>query len=466
MSSYVDLIDETICALITAPGPAGISVLRVSGPKALLYVKQHCSFVPDSPESHKVYFGNFIAKDKDIVDEVLVTYFAKGRSFTGDETLEISTHGGFFASNRALMELSVTGCRPAERGEFSFRAFYNGKIDLVQAEGILSIIESKSDVSRSLAVRQLKGHLSQNINVIEDGLIQVLAQLEASIDFSTEDITPHSLAEIKSQLSATDAHVQKLLASYKRGKVIHDGINIVIAGPPNAGKSSIYNMVLGQNKAIVTDIPGTTRDLLESTYKDFGLPVQLIDSAGLREAQDSVEKIGIEKTRAALFEADTVFYTSDITKVGSEDLRFLEPIKEKCYFIFNKMDLSTDIQGDQAKVLRLLASQLDIQDGQRVVYLSTKNNYGFQELKLAIEKVSLVDVVNDEAMITQYRHFDNLTKCSEHLNHAIQLCSEAGSYDLIALEAQVALKEVFDLLGKEFDQQVLDRVFKQFCIGK
>jgi tRNA modification GTPase len=466
MSSYVDLVDETICALITAPGPSGISVLRVSGPKALLYTRQHCSFLPNNPESHKVYFGNFMGKDGELVDEVLVTYFAKGRSFTGDETLEVSTHGGFFPSHRALMELTGTGCRPAERGEFSFRSFYNGKIDLLQAEGILSIIESKSDTARAVAVRQLKGNLSHTLHGIEEGLINVLAQLEAAIDFSTEDIQPSSLTEIATQLLDLDGTVQELLLSYKRGKVIHDGVNIVIAGPPNAGKSSIYNVVLGQNKAIVTDTPGTTRDLLESSYKDLGLPIQLMDSAGLREAEDSVEKIGIEKTRDALKAADAVFFTLDMSKYRDQDLRFLEPIKQKCLFIFNKLDLCLDSQVERDKAIAYLGEQLNIHDMDRLIFVSAKNSTGIQELRVAIQKVSLVDINNNEAVITQYRHFDNLSKCSEHMKRAISLCKSGDSYDLIALETQICLKEIFSLLGKEFNDQVLDQVFKKFCLGK
>lgn len=463
--SYVDLIDETICALITAPGPSGISVLRVSGPKALVYAKKHCSFIPDEPESHKVYFGNFKASDGEIVDEVLVTYFKKGKSFTGDETIEISTHGGFFPSNRALMELTSSGCRPAERGEFSFRAFYNGKLDLVQAEGILSLINSKSDMARGLAVRQLKGNLSNSISEIEEGLIYVLAQLEAAIDFSTEDIQPASLVDVKNRFGSLDKKVQQLVASYKRGKVIHDGINIIIAGPPNAGKSSIYNQILGQNKAIVTNLPGTTRDLLESTYRDLGLPIQLIDSAGLRESSDVVEKLGIEKTKETLLKSDTVFYTLDITDYSNHDLRLVKDISDRVYFVFNKMDLSEDIQGDKDKAAQWILSHLDIQMD-KLLFVSVENGYGFQELKLAIQKASLLDMNSDEATITQYRHFDNLTKCSEHLNNAISLCDREESYDLIALEAQLSLKEVFSLLGREYNEQVLDLIFKQFCLGK
>lgn len=463
--SYVDLIDETICALITAPGPSGISVLRVSGPKALVYVKKHCSFIPENPESHKVYFGNFKASDGEIIDEVLVTYFKKGKSFTGDETLEISTHGGFFPSNRTLMELTSSGCRPAERGEFSFRAFYNGKVDLVQAEGILSLINSKSDMARGLAIRQLKGNLSNAISGIEEGLIYVLAQLEAAIDFSTEDIQPASLADVKSKFENLNLKVQEMLASYKRGKVIHDGINIIIAGPPNAGKSSIYNQILGQNKAIVTNLPGTTRDLLESTYKDLGLPIQLIDSAGLRESSDVVEKLGIEKTKETLLKSDTVFYTLDLTDYSKHDLSLVKNISDRVYFVFNKVDLSSDIQNDKALATQWILSQVDTQVD-RLLFVSAENGYGFQELKLAIQKASLLDMNSDEATITQYRHFDNLSKCSEHLENAISLCDREESYDLIALEAQLSLKEVFSLLGKEYNEQVLDLIFKQFCLGK
>ena len=245
--SYVDFVEDTICALITAPGLSGISVIRVSGSLALSLVRSFCGFLPTSPESHKIYFGNFKA-GADIIDEVLVSYFANGKSFTGDETIEISTHGGYSAANRVLSELLGAGGRGAERGEFSFRSFFNGKMDLVQAEGVLSIINSRTDQARDIAVKQLKGHLSEHLNSLEDKLIQVMAQLEASIDFSTEDIDPYSLKEMSGLLESAISDCEKLVTSFKKGRVISTGIKATLAGPVNVGKSSLYNSLLRQEK--------------------------------------------------------------------------------------------------------------------------------------------------------------------------------------------------------------------------
>lgn len=228
--SYVDLVEETICALVTAPGLAGISIVRVSGPRALEIVKKHCSFLPQEIESHRAYFGKFKSQGE-LIDECLITYFAHGRSFTGDETLELSLHGGYSCAHRVLTDLQLSGCRSAERGEFSFRAFYNGKIDLVQAEAIHSLIKSKSDLSRSQAIKQLSGRVSQKLNSIETQLIQILAQLEASIDFSTEDIEPYSFEKMKALLADTIPLVDELVAGYQKGRVLNEGLQVVLAGP-------------------------------------------------------------------------------------------------------------------------------------------------------------------------------------------------------------------------------------------
>jgi tRNA modification GTPase len=474
--SYVDLVDETICALVTAPGLSGISVVRVSGPRALEIVKKHCSFLPEAPESHRAYFGKFkTLKDSslELIDECLVTYFAQGKSFTGDETLELSLHGGHSCAHRVLSDLQLSGCRAAERGEFSFRAFYNGKIDLVQAEAIHSLIKSRSDLSRSQAIKQLSGRVSQKLNTIESQLIQVLAQLEASIDFSTEDIEPYSFEKMKELIATTLPLVEELVLGYEKGRILSEGLQVVLAGAPNSGKSSLYNAILGDEKAIVSEVPGTTRDFLETPMTEFSLPIRLVDTAGLRETTEVVELEGIKRTQGKLQNADIVFYLLDGLNPQSWDLAPLVGASsyiDKTTFLLTKSDKALDNHAllEQARIFlkNSLGHELGTQSEYSIHSVSSLNGDGLQVVRDKIKNISLVDIHHDESVITQHRQFIHLNTCRISLENALDLLKKTSSYDLVALEVQTALREVFHLLGKEFDEQVLDQVFKQFCIGK
>ena len=477
--SYVDLVEETICALVTAPGLSGISVVRVSGPRALEIVKKHCSFLPQTIESHRAYFGKFkSAKDNvsELIDECLVTYFAEGKSFTGDETLELSLHGGHSCAHRVLSDLQLSGCRAAERGEFSFRAFYNGKIDLVQAEAIHSLIKSRSDLSRSQAIKQLSGRVSQKLNTIETQLIQILAQLEASIDFSTEDIEPYSFEKMKELLVNTLPLVDELVLGYEKGRILSEGLQVVLAGAPNSGKSSLYNAILGDEKAIVSEVPGTTRDFLETPMTEFSLPIRLIDTAGLRDTNEIVEVEGIKRTQAKLQNADVIFYLLDSLNPQSWDLSPLmgsSSYIDKTVFLLTKSDRIIEAGNMLSKAHDFLSSQLSqvtthlcIQKEYPIHLVSSVNGDGLQVVRDKIKNISLVDINHDESVITQHRQFIHLNNCKTSMHNALELLNKTSSYDLVALEIQTALREVFNLLGKEFDEQVLDQVFKQFCIGK
>ena len=262
--SYLNRDDDTICAVSTARGTGGISVVRVSGSQSLEIVRKLCSFLPESCTSHKIYYGFLREYQGDsLVDEVLVSYFAKGRSFTGEQTLEISIHGGDFLSQKIVCELQKSGARAAERGEFTYRAFMNGRIDLPQAEGVLAMIESRSQQSATLALKQLKGELSTRFSRIEDQLVWILAHLEASIDFSSEDIQYTSREELIQHGQKLQAEVRQILSTYKYGRQIKEGVDIAIVGEPNVGKSSLLNTLLGDNRALVSSRPGTTRDYIE-----------------------------------------------------------------------------------------------------------------------------------------------------------------------------------------------------------
>ncbi|MCB9072659.1 MAG: tRNA uridine-5-carboxymethylaminomethyl(34) synthesis GTPase MnmE [Bdellovibrionaceae bacterium] len=466
MSRYVDLVDDTICAIITAPGKAGVSVHRVSGPSALKISQKISPKFPKAPESHRAYFLQLMDRNGHPIDEALVTYFSQGKSFTGDETVEISTHGGPAIANKLLAELVHFGCRPAERGEFSFRAFYNGKIDLVQAEGILGLVNSETEAARKMSLRQLKGHLSSTLHVIEETIIRVLAQLEASIDFSTEDIEPFSLQQIQELIEKGVSLVTPLVESFQRGRVISEGLRVVICGPPNAGKSSLYNAILGTDRAIVSATPGTTRDFIETTYRDFGLPIKIVDTAGLRETQDEIEEQGIQRSVRQIEDADLALIILDGSDYANKVVRLPTPLPNQTILVFNKMDLVSNGEQFKEQVRDYPKTMLDIQQDTPIFFCSIKKDEGIKQITKKLEELCLVDVDQNESLITQYRQADHLEKALLGLKKAHQLITQTTSYDLIAIDMQESLHAIYAVLGKEFDDQVLDRVFKEFCIGK
>lgn len=301
---------QTICAVSTPSGIGGISVLRLSGGQAVEIAREFCRFIPKHPESHRAYYGH-LTQGEEVVDEVVCTFFQKGKSFTGEDTFEISCHGNPIICQEILSLFVSRGARLANRGEFTYRAFMNGRIDLVQAESVLSLIESQSKISARQSLRQLQGRLSEDLEVVEDRLIWCLAHMEASIDFSTEGIEVVDYTELNAKLTLILNEVNRLIQSYQTGKILKDGYQLVFAGLPNVGKSSLLNLLIEEDRAIVTDIPGTTRDLVEASFFVDGIKIQIVDTAGLRDSVDVVEKIGIEKSRQAQRHADGILYVFD-----------------------------------------------------------------------------------------------------------------------------------------------------------
>ncbi len=335
---------DTICAISTAPGVGGIAVLRVSGEKAFSVVKSICAFLPGNPESHRVYYGflnTFEANEN--IDEVLVTYFKKGRSFTGEETLEISCHGGEYLSQKILNELRKSGARLAEKGEFTYRAFMQGNLDLVQAESVLALIESQSKESANLALRQLKGELSDVFSQLEEDLLWTAANLEANIDYASEDIVVATQDVIDSRLQKVKRTISEMLFSYEKGRIAREGLQVALAGKPNVGKSSLLNLLIEQDRAIVTDQPGTTRDTVEAKIRIGGTTVNLVDTAGLRETSDIIEQAGIDKANIAHKESDLVIFLIDLSKpLCREEVESLNGLKNKNLIIaLNKLDIAT-----------------------------------------------------------------------------------------------------------------------------
>lgn len=473
----LDRDNDTICAIATAPGNGGIAVLRLSGKAALEVGQKLCPFLPSKPDSHRVYYG-FLEKldpdsdEKKKLDEVLVTYFAEGRSFTGEETLEVSCHGGRFLSSLILQELLSAGARLAQPGEFTYRAFMNQRIDLVQAEAVLELVHSENAPAAQLALRQLEGGFSAELKEIKEELTLGLAHLEANIDFSSEDIQIASNDSIKERLLFAQVKLDALIAQYKLGRRTKEGLSLILIGEPNAGKSSLLNALVKEEKAIVTEVPGTTRDIVEGVLEVDGLPVKLIDTAGFRETDDPVEVIGIKRMKEYLPRADFVFVLVDgsLPKLLALDLVKKSVSADKIIVGFSKSDL---FESDQEKELRELVKEglgqetFNTLSGQgRLISFSSVSGVGLSELLGFLrEEVGKASELRSTGLIN-VRHFELLTKAHSFVNEGIAALGKDESPELVAEEFHSALRCVYEILGERFDDQVMDRVFKEFCLGK
>jgi tRNA modification GTPase len=470
---------DTICAISTPSGVGGIHVVRISGDKALKIVRQSAPFLPASIESHRVYFGTLVWDliQQDFIDEVLVTFFRQGHSFTGEETVEISCHGSPFIANRILKVLLRDGARMADRGEFTYRSFINGKLDLVQAESVLSLIESESHKSSQIALNQLKGGLSHDLRDVESNILALLARLEISIDFTAEDVEIISKEDICHRLRLINQPIFKLLETFKLGSKIQSGFEVVLIGEPNVGKSSLLNRILAEDRAIVTEIPGTTRDLIQEQIMIKGVKVSLIDSAGIRDTSDVVEKIGVNRTRGAIEKADLVLAVFDSQNPRLDELQEELPlVMSKVVFVGNKIDLIDDSQ--KAKILADLQvllmrlnkfqNPLELEPfiRERCIFVSSLVSESRDQMIRTIESHLDTGSFGDEAVLSQARHFENLQRASECFSRAAELANEGSSPEFLALEVKEGLIRIQETLGERFDDQVLDRVFSEFCIGK
>lgn len=461
---------DTICAPITPPGFGGVCVLRLSGASSERLIKQICPFLPDNLTSHRVYYGILTGLNKEDIDEVLVTFFEKGRSFTGDMTFEISCHGSPVLTSKIANALIQLGARLAEPGEFTYRAFINGRIDLIQAESVLSLIESRSEQSAKLSLRQLKGELSKELLSIEDRLIWVLAQVEANIDYATEDIIVESDQTLAFELRKILDQLINLLNGYRYGKSLREGVFVTLVGEPNVGKSSLLNSILAEERAIVTEVPGTTRDVIEGEVIYKGVPLIIQDTAGLRETDDIVEKLGIGKTQQAVEKSDCVLHILDVQR-GVEDLKNRLSLFKKDhphFIVFNKCDLLTeqDFLIYRNNVLESLALFLTPSDLKRVLWVSALESHSSKEILNEI--VGFLKPVHAEGslIVIQQRHYELLSKMRSSVEQGLEVIQNQLSSEFLAFELQAAILGIHEILGKEFDDQVMDRVFKDFCLGK
>jgi len=462
MVKYTDLVSDTICSQITPGGYSGVSVIRVSGPETLQVLHKICPSLDGKVETHRVQLVELVDPNtKEKLDSVLLTYFTEGRSFTGDHVVEISCHGNPLLVQNIISLLLSLGCRLAERGEFSFRAFYNGKLDLVQSESINQLIHSSTRQASKVALGQLGGGLSETFKELESRLLQVLGQLEASIDFSEADIETEPYDDCILKVKVLISKVEELISSYDIGKNLMSRWNVTLAGETNVGKSSLFNSLFQKDIAIVSSQPGTTRDIVSQDTFLGNHSIQFFDTAGLRETPGEIEKLGIAKTKSAVGAASLILWVFDATtNFPKSDLKISD--SQSVIFVANKIDLL-----DPAKRVQLSESFKDLAEGRHCLFVSAQTGDGIEDLKsLITETLSGHNSESPAEVVSQARHYDHLVKIHVYIEEGLALLNRGESPDLISQEFQGALQELNSLLGKDYDDEVLDTIFREFCLGK
>jgi tRNA modification GTPase len=458
------ILDDTIAAISTPLGEGGIGVVRISGKDSIKIADKifRGKITPSRMESHTVHYGEVIdCQTEEVIDQVLLTVFRAPKSYTTEDLVEISCHGGYLVLSKVLEQALNSGARLAEPGEFTLRAFVNGRIDLSQAEAVAELIRSKTDLGHKLALRHLKGDLSERINSYRDKLIDILARLEVEIDFSDEDIEPLDKNKILNEIESIEKDLESLLATYHDGKILREGLNVVIIGKPNVGKSSLLNALLKEDRAIVTPIPGTTRDII-SEYANFkGIPVRLVDTAGYRISKDTIELEGIRRTKIEMSEADIILLVIDDSQdVGTEDLELERQIRNSQYFIvFNKIDITSKNMTKK--------NEEKIPDRTKVRVSALKGE-GIENLKEMIVSCSLT-LKKDQTqsvMLSSLRHKDALTRAKRSLSLAKDSINKNISPEFVALDLKAALDAIGEVIGKTVTDDILNKIFSEFCIGK
>lgn len=458
------LLQDTITAIATPFGTAGVGMIRVSGPQALEIARS--IFQPahaNCPwETHHLYHGDIISADgKTILDDALISFMKRPHSFTGEDVLEINCHGNPLIMKAILSELVALGCRLARPGEFSQRAFFNNRIDLSQAEALASMIAAKSAKACAIGLAQLKGSLTKEIDNLRTLLIGALAGIELAIDF-TDDVAAGDIPQLPPQIDLAALRLQSLLASYHTAKIYTEGINVVITGKPNVGKSSLLNTLTGRKKAIVTDIPGTTRDLITDMINIQGVPVNLVDTAGIREPKDAIEKEGIKLVWENLANADVVIILLDGSKpITVEDKEILQKNKNGTILIaINKTDLP------RAWETGTIAGLLP-QDA-KIINISAKFGTELEELKNIIvdscQSKNYIDAGG--VMITNMRHKIALEKALTNVLMAKNNILNGRSPEFAAFDLREALDNLDEITGRKINDEILDKIFSSFCIGK
>ncbi len=456
---------DTIAAIATAPGTGGIGIVRISGPDALSLLST--LFVPHRPQSsfisHRLYYGRVVNESGQVLDEALAVYMRSPHTYTREDVVELHCHGSYVVLQEVLRTVFSLGARPAQSGEFTKRAFLGGRIDLTRAEAVVDLLQAQTPKSAQLAAHQLQGELFERLELIRDELVNILALLEVAIDFPDEDveIVQHEQVVLRLQ-SAVLLPLEQLLAMADQGKIIRDGVKIVLAGRPNAGKSSLLNVLLREERALVTPQPGTTRDTIEERFVIRGIPVHLIDTAGIRQHQDPIEAMGIERARQKMRQADLVLLLVDASAgCAAPERELFQSISDKpTIVVINKCDL---VDGHQ------VANLANSFPKNPVVPISAKKQQGISELQEAIYQRVVgdgADLCEQMTCAPNTRHRAILTQtlaAGQRLETALR---DHAPVDLLAIEVQSALDYLGDITGLTTTEDVLDVIFSKFCIGK
>lgn len=450
-------MNDTICAISTALGVGAISIIRVSGDEAIDIVNKIFDKDLTKKESHTINYGH-IVYNGEIIDEVMVSIMKSPKTFTKEDIVEINSHGGVAVTNKVLEILLLEGARLAEPGEFTKRAFLNGRIDLVEAESIMDLIESKTETSRKLAISGMEGKVSKLVKNIIDNLVKVNANIEVNIDYPEyEDIEIVTKEKIEEMSKYINKELTKLLNESENGKLIKDGINTLILGRPNVGKSSILNKLIEEDKAIVTSVAGTTRDIVEGQIRVNGILLNIIDTAGVRETEDIVEKIGVEKSLSLVNDADLIILVfNNNEKLTDEDKKLLEYTKEKKRIIvINKIDLENNLDISNLK-------------NERIVKVSALKDSGIENLKNEINDMFNLEEINlgDFTYLSNSRQISLVKKAVEISKNLEDVLNNDVPIDLLEIDIKEICEILGEIIGESYDDKLIDTLFSNFCLGK
>lgn len=457
---------STIAAISTAPAIGGIGIVRMSGKDCFEVLEK--IFKPKNPETieniagYRIKYGTIVNPETNrVVDEVLVSYFKCPKSYTAENMCEINSHGGIVVL-REILELCLkNGAELAKPGEFTERAFLNGRIDLTQAEAIIDIINAKSTREAQESANQLEGYLSRKINEIREKIMDIMVNIEANIDYPEYDVVEVSNKDAENKLKEIENELIKLSKTFENGKILKEGVKIAIIGSPNAGKSSLLNSMLKEERAIVTDIAGTTRDIIEEQISIEGIPFKVIDTAGIRDAKDKIEQIGIEKSKKAANEADVILAVFDSSvPLNDEDREILNLLKhKKSIIVLNKTDLK-QIVNNECK---------EIQDvNTEVINISLKNNEGLEKIYESLVKMFNLNQINldNELTITNIRHQELINKAIESTRMALNDLNNSMPIDIIAINIKEILEHLGEITGDNVSEDIIKSIFAKFCLGK
>ena len=457
-------MEKTIVAISTASGNGGIGIIRLSGRQTFDIIDK--IFIPKNKskdiKGYTMKYGNIVnPKNNEIIDEVLVAYFVAPKSYTTENMCEINSHGGTVVEKRILELCLENGAELAEPGEFTKRAFLNGRIDLSQAEGIIDLINSKTEMEAKESINQLEGNLSKKIKKIEQKMLDIMVNIEVTIDYPEYDVEEVTNSEALKKLNEIHNLLNELENSFNKGKIIKDGIKTVIIGKPNAGKSSLLNSLLKEDRAIVSDIAGTTRDTIEEYLNIDGIPLKLIDTAGIRDTENTIEKIGVEKSKKLVNDADLIIAIFDISgSLDEDDRKIIELIRDKkAIILLNKVDVlkNNNKMEEEIKILN-----------KPVIKISAKEEIGFENLYSEIKKMFELNEIssNNEILITNERHKNQIIKAKQNILNAIETVKNNTPVDIISIYINQAMEDLGEITGVNVSENIINEIFAKFCLGK